>query len=169
MDDFFWISHSASSECSTGPWLYRRSATQEIVELAMVHGSAVALPTHFHDEDQITFVLSGQRRFRIDGGLIELRPGQGAFITAGTPHSSLAEPEGVVCFNAYLSAGVSALSRLVEDMRAIGTGMGAFLCWTLREWSVRTGKARRMTSARPARSCHSARMARLVTRRNAPA
>lgn len=116
MDDFFWISHSASSNCSTGPWLYRRPATQEIVELAMVHGSEVALPTHFHDEDQITFVLSGQRRFRIADGLIELRPGQGAFITAGTPHSSLPEPEGVVCFNAYLRAGVSVLSRLVEDM-----------------------------------------------------
>lgn len=116
MDDMFWISHGASVERPTAPWLYRRSATQEIVELAMIHGSEVALPTHFHDEDQITFVLSGQRRFRIGGGLIELCPGQGVFIKAGTPHSSLPEPEGVICFNAYLRAGGSRLSRLVEEM-----------------------------------------------------
>ncbi|HVE21201.1 MAG TPA: AraC family transcriptional regulator [Acidocella sp.] len=116
MDERLRIDRAACRELSTGPWLYRRPAAHEIVELAMVRGAEVALPTHFHDEDQITFVLSGRRRFRVDDELIALCPGQGLFITAGTPHSSLPEPDGVVCFNAYLGAGVSALSGLVEDM-----------------------------------------------------
>ncbi len=103
-------------EGAIGPWLYRRPATREIVELAVVLGAEVALPTHFHDEDQITFILSGRRRFHIEGRLIELRPGQGVFMRAGTPHSSLPEPDGVVCFNAYLRAGMSELSALVEEM-----------------------------------------------------
>jgi AraC-like DNA-binding protein/mannose-6-phosphate isomerase-like protein (cupin superfamily) len=116
MDERLRIDRVGCREHSTGPWRYRRPATHEIVELAMVRGAEVALPTHFHDEDQITFVLSGRRRFRVDGDLLALSPGQGLFITAGTPHSSLPEPDGVVCFNAYLGAGVSALSGLVEDM-----------------------------------------------------
>jgi AraC-like DNA-binding protein/mannose-6-phosphate isomerase-like protein (cupin superfamily) len=116
MSDLSWINQAARRERATGPWFYRRPATPEIVELAIVQGADVALPIHFHDEDQLTFILSGRRRFHIGGHLTELRCGQGFFITAGTPHSSLPESDGVVCFNAYLRAGTSALPALVEEM-----------------------------------------------------
>jgi AraC-like DNA-binding protein/mannose-6-phosphate isomerase-like protein (cupin superfamily) len=114
--DLSRINQAACRQRDAGSWFYRRPPTPDIVELAIVQGADVALPIHFHDEDQLTFILSGRRRFRIGGNLIELCQGQGLFITAGTPHSSLPEPDGVVCFNAYLRAGMSALPALLEEM-----------------------------------------------------
>jgi hypothetical protein len=45
-----------------------------VVEMGTLRGSEVGLPTHFHGETQITFVLSGRRRFLIRGELITLAP-----------------------------------------------------------------------------------------------
>lgn len=52
-----------SSDARTGPWNYWRPAGEGILELGTVRGETVGLPTHFHWEDQVTFVLSGRRRF----------------------------------------------------------------------------------------------------------
>lgn len=97
-------------------WTYWRPAEAGIVELCALHGKRVGLPTHFHHESQLTFVLSGRRRLVISGEVMDLVPGQGAFIPAGIPHCSLPEPSGVVCFNAYLPAGEYAAMAMTEEM-----------------------------------------------------
>lgn len=89
------------------------------MELGAVHGWDVGLPTHFHEENQITFVLSGRRRFLIGGGVIELAAGQGALIPAGVPHKSMAEPYGVVCLNAYVPAGEYAVAAMMKEIERL--------------------------------------------------
>ncbi|MGO4715361.1 helix-turn-helix domain-containing protein [Bradyrhizobium sp. 2TAF24] len=99
-----------------GKWNYWRPPTEGIVELGTLHGRNVGLPTHFHDENQITFVLSGRRRFLIEGRVIDLAAGQGTLIPAGIPHSSVVEPAGVVCLNAYVPAGRYAVTAMMMEI-----------------------------------------------------
>lgn len=54
------------------------------IEAGTVQGLDVALPTHFHMEDQTTSVLSGRRRFIIDSEMIEVVGGGAARIPSGT-------------------------------------------------------------------------------------
>ncbi|HYZ69190.1 MAG TPA: cupin domain-containing protein, partial [Mycobacterium sp.] len=64
------------------------------MESAVVRGDRVALPGHFHDEHQITVVLSGQRRFVVAGRTICVSQGCCLVIPARVVHASLAEPAG---------------------------------------------------------------------------
>ncbi len=89
---------------------------EHVVELGILHGREVGLPTHFHDENQITFVLSGRRRFVVEGNVIDLAAGQGTLIPAGIPHRSIAEPAGVVCLNAYVPAGRYAVDPMLKEI-----------------------------------------------------
>lgn len=108
-------------------WDYWRPAGSGIVELGTVRGLDVALPVHFHREDQSTFVLAGRRRFVIDGERHEAAPGEGVHIPAGTPHHSLCEPSEVVCINIYtppgLYAGQDVIAGLARHWRRTG-GIG---------------------------------------------
>ncbi|SMH63001.1 AraC family transcriptional regulator [Azospirillum agricola] len=97
-------------------WNYWRPSDSHIVELGTVRGLDVALPVHFHEEDQVTFVLSGRRRFVIDGQLFAVAPGQGMHIPARTPHHSLSEPSEIVCINLYTPAGAYAARDLISDL-----------------------------------------------------
>ena len=100
-------------------WAYWRPAVDGIVELGTLRGREVALPMHFHGEDQITFVVSGRRRFLIRGELVTLAAGQGALIPAGVAHRSLAEPSGVACLNAYVPAGGYAVAAMMGDVACL--------------------------------------------------
>lgn len=110
-----------------GPWDYWRPADSRIVELGTVRGLDVALPVHFHDEDQVTFVLSGRRRFVIGGERADAGPGQGVVIPARTPHRSLADTAEVVCINMYLPPGgygaAEVIAALARHWRRTG-GVG---------------------------------------------
>lgn len=99
-----------------GPWDYWRPAGSGIVELGTVRGLDVALPVHFHDEDQLTFVLAGRRRFVIGDDVFVVAPGQGMHIPAGTPHRSLREPSEAVCINMYTPAGAYAVPDLISGL-----------------------------------------------------
>src|SRR5262245_47881755 len=101
---------------SSGKWTYWRPMAEHIVELGTLHGREVGLPTHFHDENQITFVLSGRRRFLVEGKVIDLAAGQGTLIPAGIPHRSIAEPAGVVCLNAYVPVGRYAVGPMMKEI-----------------------------------------------------
>lgn len=85
-------------------WDYWRCAISHVVEMGTVRGLDVGLPTHFHAEDQITFVLVGRRRFHIGDALIEVSAGHAVRIPAGMPHRSLNEESEVVGVNIYASA-----------------------------------------------------------------
>jgi mannose-6-phosphate isomerase-like protein (cupin superfamily) len=74
---------------SGGAWSYWRPLSRDIVELGVVCGQDVSLPVHFHEEDQLTFVLSGRRRFLMKDRPFEVAPGRGVRIPAGTLHSCL--------------------------------------------------------------------------------
>lgn len=86
-------------------WTYRPAGTDDPIEIGTVRGRDVALPAHFHDEDQITVVLSGRRRFWLGGELVTLEAGGCAVIPAGRVHRSLVEPAGVDALNLYAPAG----------------------------------------------------------------
>ncbi|WP_394828005.1 helix-turn-helix domain-containing protein [Pendulispora albinea] len=95
---------------------YWRPAGMGLIEAGLVQGRDVALPSHFHEEDQITFVLAGRRLLVIGEELTVLEPGHGVVILAGTPHHSLFEPEEVLCINLYAAPGSFAGGELVSDL-----------------------------------------------------
>ena len=107
-----------------GAWHYWRPSGSGIVELGIVRGQDVSLPPHFHDEDQLTFVLSGRRRFVMDGTLLDIGPGQGVRFPAGIPHRSLAEPAEVVCFNLYTSPGAYMAAELFSGLARLWRSHG---------------------------------------------
>lgn len=97
----------------SGVWRYWRPTGGGAVELGLVMGHEVALPPHFHDEDQITFVLRGRRHFIVGGRRIDVPAGRGVHIPAGTPHRSLSGPSDVVGLNIYAPAGGIAAAGLI--------------------------------------------------------
>lgn len=99
-----------------GVWRYWRPSGCGIVELGTVHGHDVALPTHFHEEDQITFVLRGRRHFVIGGRPVSVPPGEGVHIPAGTPHRSLSGAFDIVGINIYTAPGAYAISDLLAAL-----------------------------------------------------
>jgi AraC-like DNA-binding protein/mannose-6-phosphate isomerase-like protein (cupin superfamily) len=109
----------ARSHGTKGAWDYWRPAAEGILELGTVRGETVGLPTHFHWDDQLTFVLSGRRRFVIGGEVVVLETGQGTLIAAGVPHRSLSEPDGVVCFNAYVPPAEYAVADMISAIRRL--------------------------------------------------
>jgi AraC-like DNA-binding protein len=121
---------SASDPTDTG-WSYWRSGLDGVVEVGTLRGNDVGLPTHFHGEHQITFVLSGRRRFLIRGEVITLLPGQGALIPAGVAHRSLAEPYGVFCLNVYVPAGEYDVAGMMRDAERLWEKAGHLRCTDL--------------------------------------
>jgi AraC-like DNA-binding protein/mannose-6-phosphate isomerase-like protein (cupin superfamily) len=105
---------SASAPTGTG-WSYWQPELDGVVEVGTLRGNEVGLPAHFHCENQITFVLSGRRRFLLDREVITLSPGQGALIPAGVAHRSLSEPGGVDCLNIYVPAGEYDLAAMMRE------------------------------------------------------
>src|SRR3569832_396285 len=107
----------ARSACNLSEaWQYWRESAINGVELGLVRGLDVALPVHFHPEDQITVVLSGKRRFVVGADVVEVVAGEGVTIPAGTPHRSLSDTAEVCCVNMYLPPG----TYLAVDLSADG-------------------------------------------------
>lgn len=97
-------------------WSYWRPPARASLELGTVRGRQVALPPHFHDEDQLTFVVAGRRRVVIAGVVHAAGAGQALHIPAGTVHRSLAEDADVLCVNMYLAPGEYAVRALVAEL-----------------------------------------------------
>lgn len=110
--------------CIGGAWNYWRPLSRDIVELGVVCGQDVSLPVHFHEEDQLTFVLSGHRRFLMKDRLFDVAPGRGVRIPAGTPHSSLSEPADVFCINIYTPPGLCNAAALFAGMARLWRRQG---------------------------------------------
>ena len=86
------------------PWRYWRD--DAAIEWAYWAGdTAPVLDAHFHDEDQITLVLSGSRRFEVDEQGFHVAAGRSLLIPAGVPHRSLPHCDpGTSCLNLYRPA-----------------------------------------------------------------
>lgn len=100
-------------------WEYFRPLGTGAVELGTVRGFDVGLPIHFHYEDQITFVLSGSRRFLIDNELVKVGPGEATYIPAGVPHRSLAEDSELLCVNVYTMPGECRCDDLMSSLSSL--------------------------------------------------
>jgi AraC-like DNA-binding protein/mannose-6-phosphate isomerase-like protein (cupin superfamily) len=109
-------------------WQYSRPSGHTNVELGTVRGFDVGLPIHFHDEDQITFVFSGSRRFVINNELIRVAPNEGTHIPAGVPHRSFAENTALFCINIYKLPGENTAADLISDLARLRRRQG-FLKW----------------------------------------
>ncbi len=114
-DDETFARHGKNPGKTAG-WIYRRPDIEGISELGIFDGGQGLAP-HFHDELQISFVLTGRRAFRMGAETVVLTAGQCACIEAGVPHHSLAGSRDLASFNAYLPAGdydVGALKAEIE-------------------------------------------------------
>lgn len=99
-----------------GPWDYWRQGSTGLAEFGTVLGRNVALPLHFHEEDQLTVVIRGRRRFLMAGELRCISAGEAVVIPAGTLHGSLDESDGVLCANFYLAPGCYAVQDLLDAL-----------------------------------------------------
>jgi len=144
------------SEPANIGWTYWHPALDGIIELGTLRGRQVGLPTHFHGEDQMTFVFSGRRRFLVGGEFVTLAAGQGALIPAGVAHRSLAEPSGVACLNAYVPAGGYAVAAMMGDVerlwRKAGHVHATELAAVVRQHRQRAGGSTTAYSVIPARA-----------------
>ncbi|PHI95136.1 hypothetical protein BG621_07970 [Parasaccharibacter apium] len=102
------VSFTPSSSSSSGPlWHYWRIHHPDIREMSMAYGAKLALPLHFHQEDQLAFLLTGCRHFLFPHRSVTLTAGQALLIPAGTPHLSRdddpARTGDTLCLNLYLT------------------------------------------------------------------
>ncbi|MDQ0625970.1 AraC family transcriptional regulator [Paraburkholderia graminis] len=92
-------------------WAYRRAPTRCALEIAYWEGPrAPDGKTHFHNEAQMVFVLSGRREFIVGSRLYVVHAGQGLLIPAGHLHRSA--PSGnwpTRCLNLYVPRSEVAL------------------------------------------------------------
>jgi AraC-like DNA-binding protein/mannose-6-phosphate isomerase-like protein (cupin superfamily) len=81
---------------------------------------AAGLKTHFHNESQITFVISGVRSFLVREEQINLTAGQYIVFPAGLPHKALpVQTAGTVCVNTYLPASGDAVTLLAACLERL--------------------------------------------------
>lgn len=93
----------------------------------MANGTALALPLHFHHEDQIAFILEGTRHFVLAHQRISLTKGHALLIPAGVPHFSKDDTAHgsteTLGLNLYIDAGSCTeradISQLLHDMTGI--------------------------------------------------
>lgn len=113
----------------TGNWHYWRPEESSIVEMGTVHGLDVGLPPHFHEEDQITCVFSGRRRFVIGKTSREICLGDIVRIPSWTPHYSLADAYDLSCFNVYLKPDTYDVGGLLSALRLLCRRDACAVCW----------------------------------------
>lgn len=82
----------------------------------MFQRQLVALPAHFHEEDQVVVVLRGRRRVVVGGKIFAADAGGSLHIHAGTVHCSLAEDANLQCMNVYLTSGQYVASALCQEL-----------------------------------------------------
>lgn len=54
-------------------------------------------PPHRHDYDSVIVCVTGSITFHVDGGDMELRPGDRIDLPAGVEHAAAVGPDGVEC------------------------------------------------------------------------
>ncbi|BEU27503.1 helix-turn-helix domain-containing protein [Paraburkholderia sp. 22B1P] len=102
-----------NAQCGpTTAWIYRRRSTRHVLETAYWNGpSAPDGRSHFHDEAQLVFVISGRREFIVRSRSCVVNAGQCLLIPAGHLHRSIPRDKAPTqCLNLYVSeAQVSSL------------------------------------------------------------
>jgi len=146
MVHFLFSNEMPALEPTDFGWSYWRPELEGVIEVGTLRGSEVGLPVHFHRENQVTFVVSGKRRFLIGDEMITVLPGQGALIPAGVAHRSLPEPCGVACLNVYVPTGEYDVEAMMRDAQRRWSKAGQIRCMEL---ATIVREYRRGTERRP--------------------
>ncbi len=103
-------------------WSYWTEPQLRGVELASWQGDRLPdTRTHFHDEDQITLVLSGSRIFLIADTEIEVSEGRCVVIPAGVPHRGLSRSApGTHCVNLYFEVASPPENPFIFSVKEYG-------------------------------------------------
>ncbi len=71
------------------PKFWRKLVTGEKAMLAQIFlGKGFVVPTHHHESEQISYVVSGALKFNLDGKEIVVRSGEVLLIPSDVPHSA---------------------------------------------------------------------------------
>lgn len=102
-------------------WTYRTEDGTTPAEYGVWSGtSAPALAAHFHDEGQLTMVLSGSRKFEAGTQVLQVNAGQCLCIPPGLPHRSLPHSHpGTRCLNIYYPPSHAPQLPAAPDIRNI--------------------------------------------------
>ena len=115
------VTRLAKAPLPAPAWTYWCPEQGDGVEFGALQSDRDAgLKTHFHNETQITFVISGVRSFLVREKQITLIPGQSIVFPAGLPHQALpVETPRTVCLNTYLPAGGYAAAPVVAQLERL--------------------------------------------------
>lgn len=84
-----WVSWDALDPIEMVPGLLFQPVVGERVMANFVHFDAhTEAPLHWHDEEQISFVLEGELEFEVAGETRVLRRGQAVVIPPNVPHAA---------------------------------------------------------------------------------
>jgi AraC-like DNA-binding protein len=91
--------------------LYRRNDTAGHIEIGTWSGDrCLPLTCHFHNEIQLTFVLSGRYRFIVGDQMVSAKAGEWIYIPALRPHAPVPHKQpGTIILNVYVPVGLLAL------------------------------------------------------------
>jgi AraC-like DNA-binding protein/mannose-6-phosphate isomerase-like protein (cupin superfamily) len=103
-------------------YLYRRNEEAGPIEVNTWSGDrCLPLNHHFHNEIQLTFVLSGRYRFVVGDQMVSAEAGEWIVIPALRPHAPVPhEQPGTTIFNAYVPVGqlpFNVVNVVVQPMR----------------------------------------------------
>ncbi|MCY1475523.1 Helix-turn-helix domain protein [compost metagenome] len=104
--------------------LYWRSSYECLVEVGISYGTNGKLPTHFHVESQLTFVVRGKQSFKIKEEYFEVCEGHGIYIPAGTPHSSDFQTVRGASINSFMPAGDYNINGLLDELESVWSARG---------------------------------------------
>jgi AraC-like DNA-binding protein len=124
---FPFVDRLYAPDAAASRWAYWRPSGRDVIEVgaALTHNCA-PLATHFHDEAQITCLVSGRRTFLIGDQVIRLTVGHCAFIPARMPHRAVADDGlNAVCVNLYVPAADYVVPALLDDLQNMMNGGGA--------------------------------------------
>jgi AraC-like DNA-binding protein/quercetin dioxygenase-like cupin family protein len=129
------------NHASLSTWLYGRRNDGSGIEQAIWTGSfSLPLACHFHQEIQITTVLSGRRRFLTASGHLNVVAGEALIVPPGLPHEALGiETLRTLSLNLYVELpDVALLNRgaiIVQSPRWLRTD-GAVKSSALSDWAI---------------------------------
>lgn len=134
-------------------WRYVRSVIDRDIELAVCRsGCNVSLVQHFHLEAQISFVLTGWRRFLVDGCHIDVPAGSSCVLPAGVPHQGIDCASDTISLNLYVPTDYSiALMSMARPLAELflsmpsSTGAASIACVAAQAGLTREGFTRRFS------------------------
>ncbi len=100
------------------PFLF--STSEQELHYVLLHKKATeAFPLHWHDEIEISLVLSGELNLFLNGECLSVKAGNAVFINSGDCHYYLPEEAEFTCllFSPDLLSGTPGSSALIENVK----------------------------------------------------